>query len=371
MYQAVLEGNVSTARDILTQSPEVLRPSATIDSWLYLAAGNDDLAMMEMLVGAGLDVNVEQVSGHNPLSKAAMSGSVRAAKWLLDRGGKLIPATPLSGGALIGAVNSGSVELVRLLLDHGADVNAAHGSPPQNALSHAMFYGHTAIADLLRAHGATLPQEPVNQPSDREEIIAHVERHLGSVAPAVGTSIVPGEVDLLIHVVPPDADHPYQTLFTTGMSSRAMTVPVGGEDYKYPELLIYLPADWPVTKERLQGPDHHWPIEWLRKIAGYPLLQGTWLRGDYTVISNEEPPRPLALHVRFTSFLLLTNTTPLNMFRLASGKLIRFYTLFPMYTEERDLVLAQGPRPLLERFHQQGIDLTVDVQRPNVAAQVS
>ncbi len=367
MYRAVLEGDVAAAREVLRQSPEVLHPAPSLGSWLYMAAGEDDLAMMEMLVEAGLYVNAEQVNGNNPLSNAARNGAVRAARWLLDRGGRIIPSGGLTGGTLIGAVNSGSLELVRLLIERGADVHGVHGSPPENALSHALMFGHAAIADLLRERGATIPGEGgAAPPSERERIVAHVEKYLGPVSPAVVKSIVSGEVDLQIHAVPPEDGRPFLTLFTTGMSSRAMPVPAGSEDLSHAELLIYLPADWPVPTERVPDAEHFWPVEWLRRVAEYPFTGGAWPPGDYAVISNGEPPQPLAPHVRFTSLLLLTNAGPLDLLRLDSGKTIRLYTIFPLYTEERDLVLAQGPRPLLERFHRQGIALPVDINRANV-----
>src|SRR5947209_7685114 len=140
MYQAVLDGDVSSARAVLAETPEVLTSDAAGYSWLYLAASKDNLAMLELLVDAERDVNHEEVNGDNSLSNAARSGSVQVTKWLLARGAKILD------GTLICAVDSGSLELVRLLLEHGADVSFTFGSPPENALSHALFFGYSPIA---------------------------------------------------------------------------------------------------------------------------------------------------------------------------------------------------------------------------------
>ena len=71
----------------------------------------------------------------------------------------IYPNATLSGDAsnqtvLFKAALSGHVEAVALLLEHNADPNkaTARGSTP---LSKAIKKGHTAIADMLRAAGAT------------------------------------------------------------------------------------------------------------------------------------------------------------------------------------------------------------------------
>jgi len=65
-----------------------------------------------------------------------------------------------------------------------------------------------------------------------------------------------------IQVVPAATDRPYKTLVTTGMSDYAMTAPAGAEDYRHIELFMHLPADWPLSQEAWNEPNHYWPIEW-------------------------------------------------------------------------------------------------------------
>src|SRR5204862_438769 len=54
------------------------------------------------------------------------------------------------------AVNSGDVELVRLLLDHGAAVNVAESRGGQTALMWAAADGRSEIARLLIERGANV-----------------------------------------------------------------------------------------------------------------------------------------------------------------------------------------------------------------------
>ena len=52
---------------------------------------------------------------------------------------------------------------------------------------------------------------------------------------------------------------------------------------------------------------------------------------------------------------------------MSDGRVIRFWSLVPVYREEMDLKLKQGADALLERFDNAGITELVDPVRPNVA----
>jgi hypothetical protein len=75
------------------------------------------------------------------------------------------------------------------------------------------------------------------------------------------------------------------------MSAKARNVPAGWEEYRYAELLIHLPADWPLTKKLLSDPKFNGPIRWLHKTARYPNEHQTWLGGPVTIISKDPPEK--------------------------------------------------------------------------------
>jgi len=370
LYFAIKADDLEMVRSLVQDHPELIATHFMGSTWLHHAARFASVSIVELLTQSGIDVNApRQNNPDGPLEDAAMEGRAQEASWLLDHGATIRLSDPgKGGGTLIAAVNSGSQELVRLLLEHGADVNGYYGKPRKNALSHALAYGHKEIADLLRSHGATLPPaETPAKPDDlRAEIIRHVEQHLGPVQPLALTEIVPGAVPIRIHVVPPTATRNWLTLFTTGMSERAMTVPLGGESYRYAELMVLLPPDWPLTDEALRNKDHFWPIEWLRRIGNYPHEHQTWLTGAYAILSNGEPPAPLSPNTPFTAILLLTQDSEFGRLQASDGRNINFYTLFPVYTAERNLVLKQGAADLVLLFDSNDVSMVVNIGRKNL-----
>ena len=196
-----------------------------------------------------------------------------------------------------------------------------------------------------------------------EEIIAHFAEHFGTPKPGALIEIVPVEPAIAAHCIPAGDGRNHITLFTTGMSEQAMTVPKGEDDYRHAELFIQLPAGWPLTKKALGDPKHGWPIRWLRQIAKYPHQNGTWLGGPATLIANDDPPQPLAPGCPFTGWLLRAERD----FVSRDGRKIQLYRLTPIYTEERALELQKGIAALLRAFAKRGVPFVVDLKRRNVA----
>ena len=92
---------------------------------------------------------------------AVKQGDLEAAKALLIGGADLNTRAPCKWSApgktaLMLATARGSVGLVRLLLERGADVNAWGGQEQSTALMAAVEKGDTVIAQLLLDHGAVI-----------------------------------------------------------------------------------------------------------------------------------------------------------------------------------------------------------------------
>jgi hypothetical protein len=176
-------------------------------------------------------------------------------------------------------------------------------------------------------------------------------------------------VHIDVHFVPAGPDRNFQTLVTSGMSARAMSVPEGYEDYSYAELLICLPTHWPVGKQDFKDPRNYWPIRLLKYLARMPHEYGTFLASGHTV-PNGNPPEPFAANTRFCCALIAPiRLSPKEVAELTISPemKIHFYAVVPLYKEEMELKLKTGVETLYERFNRQGISELLDIKRRNVA----
>ena len=137
---------------------------------LRAATLGSDTETIRMLIDAGVDVNAADLPGITPLMMAAgWSGNLRAVQMLLAKGANVnavsrpVMGLPVKNGAsefgsltaLIMAAPFGPPELIKTLLDAGADVNAkdVRGMTPL-MLSVATDHQDPAIIRMLLEHGA-------------------------------------------------------------------------------------------------------------------------------------------------------------------------------------------------------------------------
>ena len=95
-----------------------------------------------------------------------------------------------------------------------------------------------------------------------------MEHCCGKVEDLSLIEIVPiSSPSISLHVIAPRYRWEKKILFTTGMTHEAMNVPRGGEGYRFAELVVYLPSDWPLDLKSLRDPRYSWPVDWIRRIA--------------------------------------------------------------------------------------------------------
>jgi hypothetical protein len=237
-------------------------------------------------------------------------------------------------------------------------------------LSHARRRGQSDIAELLVAVGSTTPAAALavtNLETNRALLSAMVER-FGEVSKLTMPGIFPVDEESYIdlYAIRPSDRHPCWTLFTVGMSAAPMTTPEGQDAYRFAELLIHLPATWPMPLESEASEETSWPVSWLHRIAYYPCQANTWLGGRFTIISNEEPPEPFAPNTALSCMLLIADSAGWSPI-IVRDKQVHVYTLIPVYAEERDLEVQLGVPELLRRLEQAGVTTIVDVSRVNAA----
>jgi ankyrin repeat protein len=117
---------------------------------LIAAAHRGHSDAVKVLLERGADQKIESVLHGSPLHAAAMAQHVGAVKLLFKHGEN---SYDTAGRALHAAAESGAVDLVRLFLRAGADINWNSGEYG-TALYTACASGHTEVAKLLLEAGA-------------------------------------------------------------------------------------------------------------------------------------------------------------------------------------------------------------------------
>lgn len=148
---------------IFAQMDAFVRPDAVTE--IFRAADNGDLETTRLLVKHNPNlVFAKNREGFTALHYAAFHGYVEIAKLLLAEGADVNAKTLRGSTALSVAAADGREDVARLLIDNGANINDAD-SNGSTALYWAQTRGHERIADLLRQHGGlelpcTEPKSP-------------------------------------------------------------------------------------------------------------------------------------------------------------------------------------------------------------------
>ncbi len=232
--------------------------------------------------------------------------------------------------------------------------------------------------DEVRAGGAVGPTDATAV----DAVVALVARHLGA-ADHVFRDLESEPIPIDVHVVrPADADDAW-TLFTTGMSDRPMQVPDGVDAPRSVELMVRLPATWPVLGELRPGEPAprevavearwHWPVRWLKHLARLPHTLQTWL-GDGHTIPNGDPPQAVAPGVPFVGFVIGAPASlpeDDDVARPGDGNAIHLFAIYPLHPDELVFKLARGWGELADRLADAGVDDVIDLARPSVAKLVA
>lgn len=168
---AIEQGNLDLAREWLDSGLSPDFEGKVIGTGVMVGAWEGNIAMMELFVDRGADINKVNTLGEQALQHAAWRGNLEAVRWLVERGAH-VNRSGREWAALHYAVFAGHVDVVKYLLERGADVNAlsTNGSTP---LMMAAREGKESIARSLLAAGAS--REIVNDQG--EDALRWAMRH--------------------------------------------------------------------------------------------------------------------------------------------------------------------------------------------------
>ncbi|MDP7293441.1 MAG: ankyrin repeat domain-containing protein [Verrucomicrobiota bacterium] len=150
-----------------------------VDRSLVEASGKGDLNKVQQLLDSGVDPNVEDYANHTALYHAAEKGQLKIAKLLLKKGARVDHQS--GDSPLLWTCHYGHVDMVKLLINNKADVNAKRSMDDSTPLCFAAHRNHMEIVELLLAEGAdpNVPNHYGETALDRArpEIAGILEKH--------------------------------------------------------------------------------------------------------------------------------------------------------------------------------------------------
>ncbi|MEW6351608.1 MAG: ankyrin repeat domain-containing protein [Thermodesulfobacteriota bacterium] len=131
-----------------------LLKSRGAESDLWVAALTGDTQELQRFIDAGADVNARDGQGWTPLMNAAQKGHVEAVKLLLDKGANPVVERCGRSAAVEADVSGGNPEIVALLVNKGLGAVPNSGAQQRPLLASACNWGRVEVVKLLLAKGA-------------------------------------------------------------------------------------------------------------------------------------------------------------------------------------------------------------------------
>ncbi|WP_459500879.1 suppressor of fused domain protein [Bacillus sp. C1] len=363
---AIKQNNVEGVVELIGSDMELLNISMRpFGTFLHVAATHGKLEIVKRLIELGADINKRGgVYGGGALNQAASKGQFEIVRYLLTSGAEMDVSEP-ERNPLFGAIQGGYIDIVKLLIENGIDSRVKYtGEYMKNmdALAFAHEQGQIEIANLLDSTKKEVYKDTGE--NAKTDILDYITEQFGPINDTI-SEIIPGsKVSIDIQIILPSKERDFITLVTTGMSDFAMDDSEDSKGFKYAELVLKLPANWPISKTELMNKDNYWPLKWLRMAAHIPHKYDGWLEKG-VILPNGEPPMPFASNTEL-SCILIDKSKEVRSFIDSENRIINFYTLIPIYTEERISALQKGHEYLMGKFDEFGVLDVLDIKRENI-----
>jgi len=154
LVDAAKAGDRAAAVALIEKRADVNAPEADGTTALHWAAHHGDIELVRRLIRAGAKVNVANDFGATPMSEAAVLADPALLGALLEAGANVESANADGQTALMIVARTSRVDAARVLLKHGAQVNAVEKWRGQTALMWAAAQDQPAMVRALIAAGA-------------------------------------------------------------------------------------------------------------------------------------------------------------------------------------------------------------------------
>jgi suppressor of fused protein SUFU len=152
---------------------------------------------------------------------------------------------------------------------------------------------------------------------------------------------------------------------TSGMSSRPM--PADDDEPDRIELLIGLPADWPLDREAWQDERNYWPVRMLKTLARMPHEYGFAL-GPWHTVPNGDPAEPYGPGTKLCGAMIVPprlTTDGFDVLETPDGP-VDFYAIWFLHRDEMDAKLEHGATEIARALFEADVTEVVVPDRSSV-----
>lgn len=171
----------------------------------------------------------------------------------------------------------------------------------------------------------------------------HLTAHLGKGGNVFHELVSPSaHIDL--YPYPATSARPFHVIATTGMAEKPMQLPSNSTADAYVELVLLLPASWPLDFKSWQDERHWWPLRWLKRVVRFHYETGRWL-GEGHLLTHGAEPIPIDPSCPFDSVVLAPPRAlpdDLQRVRMKDGRNVRLLCLYFLDSAARTELAAVG-----------------------------
>lgn len=150
---AIKIGRIDILKDLFAKNPEMLDWMSVFGTWLHVASAHGKLEIVEYLINAGIDINVQGgPSSTNALERAATKGYLEIVKYLINCSIVIDTSKP-ERSPLFAAIYGGHLEIVKLLVKNNIDITIKYSGESMKdmgAYEFAIERGQLEIAEYLK-----------------------------------------------------------------------------------------------------------------------------------------------------------------------------------------------------------------------------
>ena len=186
LYHVAGFGFRSMVDYLISKRPEDLSVRGYYGIPLHIALYNGHADVALLLLGHCMDVDVRGFDEQTPLHMAVNSGLLEVTRTLIGRNatinardseGRTPLHTTLHAGS--GRFDEKYFDVVRYLVEHGADVDAQNNTEQPTTLHLASYFGGFKVAQLLLGHGADINVQGKNGRTPLHEALASLHDDFG------------------------------------------------------------------------------------------------------------------------------------------------------------------------------------------------